>query len=493
MKAYSGDNVKAIDAYTINEIGITEDALIERASLCIFDAIYKEGASYLIVSGSGNNGADGVALGRMLALKGCRVRIYVIKSEHKSKGLEGQLGITDKLIKTGSYDIAYTDEITEGYDYVVDGIFGVGLSRNLDDKYIDLINHINSLKDKGSSLVSVDIPSGINASDGSLMPVCIHADITVTIGYAKIGILTTPGNYYCGVIYVGDIGLIDDGTKSYVTYGTPDVSIIKRDDNSNKYSYGNALVVAGIGEYYGATYMAAASALKTGCGLVKVYTASSNISDLRMNLPEAIICDSDDELNTDKINAILIGPGLGTSDKAKTLIDRILDGNGPLVIDADGLNILSKNKNLYDKCLYYAKNKGDVIITPHTGELSRLTGIDSKEIQDNYYKTVTDYAYETGFIVVGKGHNSIVAGDKTYINMSGNAGLAKAGSGDVLSGIIVGLIAMGYKAYDAACLGVYMHGLSADILLSKTDINSIMARDVIDTIPECYKKIKEGC
>lgn len=505
---------KQIDNISINEIGIPSLVLMERAALSVVNEIEKRyigkpeadskknaGIKVLVVSGMGNNGADGVAAARMLVHDGIETDIKLVGNiEHASDEMKKQLEIAKKL------EISFVTDIEENeYDIIIDAIFGIGLSREITGSYKEIIKKINESK---SYIVSVDISSGVDASDGKILGIAVKADMTVTFGTLKRGLLMFPGAGFSGEIKVSDIGFpmkaVESVSPKAYTFEKKDIKAMmpQRKARTNKGSYGKVLVIAGCETMCGACYFSAAAAYRTGCGLVRILTAKENLQVLKTKLPEAIIGSYDKELEEgidftskkeveEAINwadVIVIGPGLGKGVKAKTLVKRILKvEDKTVVMDADGLNVLAEYIDSGEITLDDIGS--NFILTPHIKEMSRLVKKTTDEVKNDMSYFAAAQANCTVVLkdartIVGEGKNTKER--KLYINTSGNNALATGGSGDVLSGIIAGIAAQDreMKPSLAAALGVYIHGLTAEKYTGTKSGYSMTASDIIDMLPQ---------
>ena len=492
--------MKELDNYSINVVGIPSVVLMERAALAVSECIleFAEHKKVLVVAGIGNNGADGLAVARMLCLKGVDVTVKIVGNIEKATGewklqrkILQNLGISISFIeKTVQKPLTQEYINIDTYNVIVDAIFGIGLARDITGVYYNIIEQIND--SSVPKIVSIDIPSGVDAATGKILNISVKADYTVTFGYDKLGMVLYPGKLQCGEIIVADIGFAKPDTKyEMFTCDRADLEIIpKRPPYSNKGTFGRVLLIAGSKNMAGAAYLSAASLYKMGVGLVKVFTPEENRIILQTLIPEAILEDYNKTNYIEKLtknlswaDCIIIGPGLGMEEYVAQLLEATLrKSNVPMVIDADGLNLISKNPNLKK---IIPKN---AILTPHLGELSRLIDVGIDEIKDNIISVPKKASEMLNAVCVCKDARTIVtAPDKnTYINTTGNSGMATAGSGDVLSGIIGGLLAMKLPPYDAAVLGVYIHGLAGDIAKSKTGEYALMARDLLGAIEKVF-------
>jgi len=494
--------MKAIDEITVNEIKISALVLMEQAALQIVNkmkAIIHKSDRILVVCGAGNNGGDGIAAGRMLMLQGYRVAIlFLVEEEKATEQTKRQLEIARNL----GMAMEHKNKIHE-YNIIIDAIFGIGITRNITGEYEEVINAMN----RSSCLVlSVDIPSGISADSGKVMNVAVRADYTITFGYQKLGLLLYPGADYAGEITVADIGFPGCAAESVAPdtcyYQKDDLKRLpKRQDYSNKGTYGRVLIIAGNKEMSGAAFLSAKAAYKTGAGLVKVLTTTENRVILQTLLPEVLFASYDnmdrDESNEELLaiiewaSVIIIGPGLGQSERAFLLLTRVIqNATVPVIIDADAINMLAKmmdSKQCYateSRILYLQQFlKENTILTPHLKELSRLIGNSVSDITDNIIDTATQCSYNSKLIYAIKDARTIVTHqNKKYLNISGNQGMATGGCGDVLTGIIAALIAQGMEPFDASCLAVYIHGLAGDVAARERGTYSLMASDLVDSI-----------
>lgn len=482
--------MKEIDEYTINEMKLPSLVLMERAAVCVAEVIeerFDKNTRVIIVSGCGNNGADGVAVARILSDKGFDVSVYLVDNTKRTTELDAQITIAQ------NWGVTFIDkwDATE-YDVIVDGIFGIGLSKKVSGEYERVINMINKSDCK---VVSIDIPSGINSSDGKVENVAVKADITVTFGFKKIGQILYPGAGYAGELIVKDPGFYTKGIEDKSIYFTMDKKDIKslpeRSQDSHKGTFGKVLVIAGSKECQGAAVLCAKSALKSGSGMVKVLTHQNNRNVLACALPEALIATYDECIDVtfceellEWADSVVIGPGIGVDTLSKELMNIIMDNKDkPIIIDADAINIIAGEKKLLNKV------SEKCIFTPHLLEMSRLSGKSVTDIKNRLIDTATEFAENYGCICVLKDSRTIVAksSQRVYINSVGNSGMATAGSGDVLSGIIGSLAGRGIDTFDAAAYGVLVHGLSGDCAAECIGQTSMIAGDIIDNIHKVFE------
>ncbi len=532
--------MKSVDEYSINSIGIPSLVLMERAALAVRDKIVSMSGTAccaqahnlraLCICGRGNNGADGLAVARLLAQAGFEAEIMLAGGDKEGTA---EYETQRRIVK--NMGLVHRNSVhMEEYDYIVDAIFGIGLSRNVEGAYRDIIQNINSAKTASPNIkvVSVDIPSGISADDGSVMGVAVKADNTVTFGYNKLGMAMFPGAEYAGDITVADIGFADidwNGKNAAYTYNADDVrDIPARRADADKGKCGKVLIVAGSKNMGGAACMSAGAAYRSGAGLVRVYTHANNRDVLLGRVPEAIPVVYSDNYTADDEEAlrascswadcIVVGPGLSCDDAARRILKTILYNADKkvIVMDADALNItasdsdireLVKNcashsvrrcgtvKNSVEQRCGSVQNSGEqncsagIIMTPHIGEMSRLLGTDILSIKENPVECAVSLANELSVICVLKDARTVVTdGERIYINTTGNSGMATAGSGDVLTGIMAGMLEAGFDTYfDAAAMAVNVHGLSGDMCRRKLGTYGMKAWDIIEELPYVYK------
>lgn len=495
---------KMIDTYTIEQTGIPSLVLMERASLTVAecaermaDSLYGKKTAICSICGGGNNGGDGIAAARILFCRGYQVTIVLAcQREKMSEDGRKQLAIAEKL------SVPVVNEADPGaYNIIIDALFGIGLSRDIKGLYAGWINAMNHAAECGSRIVSVDIPSGISTDTGCVMGTAVRADVTVTFGYVKMGMVLYPGASYAGRILCEDIGFdkqaINIAGCRYVTYTKDDLGMLPfRRPDSNKGTFGRVLVVAGSRNMAGAACFSAEAAYRTGAGLVTVYTSESNRTVVQGRIPEAVLKTYDDddpnlELLKEQMaisQVIVLGPGLGQSQVSEEIVRTVMEGfEGPMVVDADALNILSGHMDWLQNC------QAPVAVTPHLKELSRLTGHNIQYLKENLIQICEDFRQQNGVICIAKDARTIIAdgSESIFVNMSGNNGMSTGGSGDVLTGMIAGLCAQGMKPDSASRLGVYLHGLAGDLAAEKNGVHAMTASDILKAIPDLLKKIEE--
>jgi len=490
-KLLTAKQMQEADELTIKKHKVPSMVLMERAAMSVVNEMKARGldqGKIVVVCGCGNNGADGIAIARLLYLAGCNASMLILND------------ITDKQVQLSyqfematSYGVPIEEDLDVllACDVIVDGIFGIGLSRSVEGIYSAAITRMNS---SNAYVVAVDTPSGLACSTGNVLGICVKADLTVTFGYIKRGFYLGQSYEYTGELVCCDVGIyVDDIDEKAlaVTLDETDLSLLPvREPNAHKGSCGKVLVVAGNEDMSGAAYLCAKAAMTTGCGLVKIYTARCNVPVLHMMLPEAIVVgfDTFDKSTIrglcDWADSIIIGPGLGTSDLSMMVFKEVLKSSTvPTVIDADGLSLLASDSSIYDIL------HKDCVVTPHFKEMSRLTGKSIDEIKADTCKSASTFANEHTLTCLLKDHRTVITApfSLTYINTTGNEGMATAGSGDVLSGVIGSLLAQGLPCLTATALGAYIHGAAGDVMVKYKGIRSIIASDLIDGICEVIK------
>ncbi|MBP3569891.1 MAG: NAD(P)H-hydrate dehydratase [Lachnospiraceae bacterium] len=510
--ALGSGQMKAIDRYTIEQIGIPALVLMEKAAMAVVRhtrELCSEKDNILAVCGYGNNGGDGIAAARILFMEGYSVAIYMVgEKERATKETKQQLKIAKKLGIPMIRKVKW-----EEYTVIIDAILGIGLTRPVAGDFRKIIEEMNQAN---KTVVSIDVPSGISADDGKVLGIAVNADVTVTFGYQKTGCLLFPGSEYAGKVFVEDIGFANGGltappTRFYFDEA-PEALLPVRKKNSNKGTYGKVLVIAGSKNMSGAAFFSATAAYRMGSGLVRILTAQENREILQRQIPEAIlttyetreegITEQDAEAIREAVawaSVIVLGPGLGMSLMSARIVNYVIcECKVPLVIDADGLNIIAKlvsekvpeEEGVEGRIRYLAELlPAGTILTPHKKELSVLTGIPLADLVGCLIDSSASCTYNNELIYVKKDVRTIVSfGNSDYINVTGNDGMATAGSGDVLAGMIAGLLAQGESPKMAAMSGCYLHGMAGDVAAKKKGPRSMLASDILEAIPEVLQE-----
>ena len=498
IEVLSRDKCRSMDAEAINQYGIPSIVLMENASRGIFEDICNRGETFLILCGKGNNGGDGLALARHLAVYGKKVKVIIIsKDDNYSGDFKINFNILTKII--GNQNISYirgiediSDKFVEElkrYDITVDSIFGVGLNRKLESwiqKIIELIN------ENSKFTVSIDVPSGLDCNLGIEIDRAVRADITYTFESIKKGFLN-----YSAFDLIGDLKVISIGIPSEVKrHNSDNIYILNSSEYrkliplrklyGHKGDYGRALIVAGSVGFTGAAYITTECTIRSGAGLVTLACNKGIQNILSEKLIEAMTISCDDNKFDEiikKSDSIALGPGFGTGPYEENILKKVIDNSKcPLVIDADGITILANNKNMLEKI------RGRAVLTPHPGEMARLLGITIKEVEEDRIRTAVKFAQKYGVIILLKGYNTIITdGSNTNINTTGNSKMASGGMGDALTGIINSFIAQKTSILNAALIGAYIHGYIADKLSQQHYI--LNARDIIAEMPRIINDI----
>lgn len=490
--------MKAADQYTIQKLGVPSLELMEHAAQACVQVLEDEKVDLshvCVVCGSGNNGGDGFAISRILQNNRYSVETFCVGNpEHYTEETQEQMY---RLQECGG-KITYGMPQEDSYSVIIDAVFGVGLSRKVEGRYRQVIEQMNRMR---GTKFAVDIPSGLSATTGCILGCAFKADYTVTFQLKKIGLELSQGRTMAGRVIVPDIGISTDSIcedQEIVRTAGKDIyrkMLPDRPEDSNKGTYGRLLVIAGSKGMAGAAYLNAHAAYMTGAGLVRIYTSSDNREILQTLLPEAIIT-TYEEYNKEELLSLLtwadsvcIGSGLGMSRLSEKILKTVIEYvKVPCLIDADGLNLLAENKNYLNQM---AERR--FVITPHMKEMSRLTGTPVEELKADRIQILKDFISRYRITCVLKDSRTLIASEEKGIrmNLTGNSAMAKAGSGDVLAGVISGWMVQGKEAEDAAELGTYIHGLSGDLAKFEKGVYSVMARDLIEYISKALMKLEE--
>ena len=495
MKILTAEQTRQLDQYTIKNEPISSIDLMERASAAFVDwfiSKYDPKHNIAIVCGTGNNGGDGLAIARMLHERHYKIQVFVVrKSDKSSNDFNVNLQRLEDLVNikeiTSSAEIPSFDH----HDLIVDAIFGSGLSRPVEGLYAEVITAINSADQE---VVSVDIASGLFADQPTEGEAVIKPAYTISFQLPKLAFLLPENSEYVGDWVIKDIGLSQNGIdgleSSYKYLSINDVKSLveKRKKFSNKGDNGRALIMAGSYGKMGAAVLSASAAVRSGLGLLTMYIPSCGYEIMQMSVPEAMAqVDEGDHFLTSyadesRYNAIGIGPGIGKEQETMfSIMQAIQSFDKPMVIDADGLNIISEHREILELI------PQDSIFTPHPKEFQRLAGdwkndFERLEIQKEFSKTY-------GIIVVLKGaHTSITTPEgEVFFNSTGNQGMATGGAGDVLTGVVTSLLAQGYSPKNAACMGVFVHGLAGDLAAGEKGFTGMIASDLVKNLPSALK------
>ena len=504
-KLFETSKIKEIDRYTIENEPIDSIDLVERASTVFVNEFCRRFTSrhnkVYVFAGQGNNGADALAIASMLIEKGYNVFTYLL---NPSNMLTEECEINKRrLIEDGNkkfieVNAPFSPPMFDPQDIIIDGIFGSGLNRPLEGGFAGIVDYINHAK---STVVSIDIPSGLFGEDNkdNNLQFIIQADLTLTFEFPKLSFLLPENAVFVGEWKVLPIGLHPEAlNKTKTSYGLitdEDIAslIHTRERFAHKGDFGHALLVAGSAGKIGAAVLAAKGCMRSGAGLLTAHIPGRGEMIMQTSLPEAMVdIDTNSEYITGiaditKYDAIGVGPGIGTKNETKNMLKWLLgaSNNIPLVVDADALNIIAENSELLHNL-----PEGS-IITPHPAEFDRLAGE-----SDNAYERMQkarSMASENKICVVLKGAYTAVCtpNGNVFFNTSGNSGMATAGSGDVLTGIILGLLAQGYQTEKAAVIGVYLHGIAGNLAAANLSEESMIAGDIVQLLGTAFKQMHD--
>lgn len=494
MRIGSSQEIKNIDRSCIEQFNIPSIVLMENAALKVLKNIdIKNNNKFIVVCGNGNNGGDGLALARLLLANKKEVRVFILNNSKKmSEDYKTNLKILEKLKIQIKYihnneDVNSLRESIVNSDIIIDGILGIGLSRQVTGIYADVINVINNYS---KYTIAIDVPSGLNSDTGEIMGACIKATQTITFQLYKIGFLNYEVKEYLGDILLEEINIPDNivennHNKIFMTSkGFVQKNIPIRDRYKHKGDFGRSIIFAGSEGFSGAAYICTEAIVRSGGGLVTLCCPKGIQYILSNKLTEAMTITYEDDYNenVEKSDVIAFGPGMGNNKFTLTVLEKIIRSNKQIVIDADGINVLKDNLHL----LKLATKK--IIITPHLGEMATVTGYSIDYIKNNRIQVAKEFAKNNGIIVLLKGFNTIVTdGESTYINPTGNSSMASGGMGDCLTGIITSLISQKIDIYKSAIIGAYIHGYIGDKL--SENMYCVNATHIIEQLPYVLKEL----
>lgn len=493
LKILTSQQIKELDTYTIQHEPIASIELMERACngfVSWFTSRFTSENKIGIICGTGNNGGDGLGIARLLSNQGYDVKVWIVKGSINESD-DFKINFDRVRGKLPMFEISTQDDqgLFSDRHLLIDAVLGSGLSRPVDGIYAQAIRCMNSTK---AVRVAVDVPSGL-MTDKSSTGEIVKADYTVTFQTPKLSFLFPLNSQYLGELYIIDIGLdkkfiTDAASNSFLVEQSDIRKLIKpRSKFDHKGMFGHALLIAGSYGKIGAAVLSTRAALRSGAGLISVHIPKCGYEIMQTAVPEAMVnVDADERIltsipDTDNYSAIGIGPGIGQDKKTVSALKKLLETvTKPLVLDADALNIIGANRELIH---VIPKNS---ILTPHPKEFERLVGAWKNDFER--LEKQLDFSVKTGAIILLKGaHSSITAPDgKVYFNNTGNPGMATGGSGDVLTGIITGLLAQGYSAFDSALIGCWVHGSAGDRAAARFGQISMSASDITDYLPEAF-------
>ncbi|MBI2848953.1 MAG: NAD(P)H-hydrate dehydratase [Chloroflexi bacterium] len=512
MKIVTAEEMRETESRAAT-IGLTSPILMENAGLTVAQKIQEwvgdlAGKRILVLVGPGNNGGDGLVAARHLHDWGARVFLYLYHRHTEADDNLQQVLNRGLLFRHAKEDADFSclKDWLSNTDLVVDALLGTGKARPIGGDLAELLHTVQGDRSRlDLRLVAIDLPTGLNPDTGAVDPATIAADLTITLGYPKMGFFTSPGADYLGKLQIGDIGIPEsfaqDTATELVTNEWVKNHLPARPRNAYKGTFGHVLIIAGSRNYVGAAYLAAAAVMRVGAGLATLALAQSLHPILAakltettfLPLPEAeagIIGETARETILSQLpnyDVVLLGCGLGQHPSTAKLIQEILPSLSlPVVIDADGLNALASIPR------WWQNLPAPTILTPHPGEMARLTGHPTSEVEAGRIDIARRSALKWGRIVVLKGAYTAIANPDGYvkINPVANPALATAGTGDVLAGAIAGLLAQGLSPFDAAACGSYLHGLAGEMLAEELGDAGVVAGDLLTCLPKAIKRIK---
>ncbi len=514
MKVVRTSEMKEIDGYAIERIGIPGIVLMENAAIRVIQQLKKDigellSKNVVVFAGKGNNGGDALAVSRHLHNLGVNVLTIVVGPEDSIKGdarinLDILKNMTARLVVVE--DQSHFEEIAASLflaDVIIDGLLGTGLKGEVSGLFADIIQLVNQAE---RYILSIDIPSGMDGDTGRSRGICINADRTVTLGFPKLGLLVGDGPKFAGEVEVADIGIPDkaiegrDLSINLITRHEAVSLLPVRPPFSHKGNHGRILVIAGSVGLTGAAVLASSAAVRSGAGLVTLGIPSGLYNIAASKLTEVMtlpLADSGSGFLSSKcieyledllknFDVIALGPGLGCSTEITEVVSWLVEhAEVPLVIDADGINSLSLNIDVLTKA------KAPIVFTPHPGEMARLTGSQVKDVLENKMDVITGFSARWNCTVVLKDWRTITAAPdgQVFINTTGNAGMATGGTGDVLTGMIAAFAGQGMSPEAAAAAGAYVHGLAGDISADRKGQMGMTAGDLVESIPYALKEL----
>jgi hydroxyethylthiazole kinase-like uncharacterized protein yjeF len=517
MKIATAEIMRKLDRRASEEFGIPGLVLMENAARGTVSAMLRHFPDLLaqrvvILAGRGNNGGDALAVARYLLNRGVDCQVCLLAPKEEIKGdaaanleiLSRMGGKIEEILNLEAWE-SQKGKMAES-DLLVDGIFGTGLRGPVQGFFHEIIEFVNSL---GRPVVSLDIPSGLDADNGQVLGTCIRARLTVTFGLAKRGLLVQPGGQYCGKLVIVDISLPQsaveaEAIRDFLIEGVEfSPFLLRRKADAHKGDFGHLLVLAGSPGKTGAATMVCQAALRVGTGLITLGIPASLNSIMEVKVTEAMtepLPETKDQTLAlsaqqrltelcSRMNALAIGPGLSLNPETARLVQRMIRNTElPAVVDADGLSALA------GKMAAIRKGRRALILTPHPGEMARLLQTSVPEVQKNRIQVARNFAEENELVLVLKGAGTLVASPEgnIFINPTGNPGMASGGMGDVLTGMIGGFLAQGFLPLEAAKLGVYLHGLVGDFLASRKGERGMAATDLLAETPRVLNALAAG-
>lgn len=509
MKISSVSQMRKLDQTAIDTYGIPDELLMENAGLAVFevirDRIGVRGKRFLIFCGVGNNGGDGFVVARKIHAGGGSVKVILLGNPKKYRGAAKlNWDIINRLpIEVAPLDSLGTVQSEMIHcDAVIDAIFGTGLARKVGGKYAQVIDLINA---NARSVISVDIPSGVHGDTGQIMGKAVKADATATFGLPKYGNFLYPGYTLCGQLFVTHISFppaMFAGDDFKVTVNT-NIPLSPREVSGHKGTFGDSLFIAGGSQYYGAPYFAAHSFLKAGGGYSRLACPSGIVATIAARGKEIVFHPQQETSEgnlaranksellrlTKTVDIVILGPGIGLETETRQLACALTaDLKKPLIIDGDGITAVC------DDISVLRKRTAPTVLTPHLGEMSRITGLSVAEIENNSINILQRTARDLNAIIILKGAHSLIGfpDEKVFINLSGNDGMATAGSGDVLTGTIAAMFGLGLPFEKAVRKGVFIHGLAGDLATQDRGADGVIAQDILAYLPKALQLDRLG-
>jgi NAD(P)H-hydrate epimerase len=514
MKISTVEQMRELDRTAIETYGIKEELLMENAGLASYHVIRKTCCNhnqkrFTVLCGSGNNGGDGFVVARKLRSVGAEVTVFLLGNPDK---VSGAAKLNFDILSTLSVEIQELSDIETfrnavmHADVIIDALFGTGITRNAEGLHAEAIRTIN---ESGRIVYSLDIPSGINGNTGEIMGVAVKADHTITFGLPKLGNILYPGWIHGGQLTVSHISFPpqlyigeNSTTNDYDCEINLPPRLPERKENGHKGSFGKALFVAGAANYYGAPFFSSESYLKAGGGYSRLASTSSVVNVVAGMAHEVVFHPMKEtatgsiaygnldvlKMLSSQVSFAVLGPGVSLNDETqKLIIDLAKRLEVPISVDGDGLTAVARNPHMF-------KDRTEpTILTPHPGEMSRLSGTPIKEIEADRVGTARRQAEELNAVIVLKGAHTVIAfpDKRVYVNMSGNSGMGTAGSGDVLTGTIAAMYGQGLAVEDAVKAGVFIHGFAGDLAASDIGEDGMTAHDILVKLPQAVKMYRE--
>ncbi len=498
--------MRSVDAAAIEQHGMPAAVLMENAGAALADRALSLAAPdgrFFVLCGRGNNGGDGLVAARRLHVQGRRVHVELVGATGARLSSESQRNL-QALHAVGLSPVPIADELTPGAgDVVVDAVFGTGLARAPEGSFADAISRMRAWRKSGAKVVAADVPSGLHSDTGQPFDPCVEADATCAFGLLKVGQSVEPGRSLCGAVERVEIGIpsvaweLLDGDEAWlVEEADARARVPSRRAESHKGTHGHVLVVAGSWGKTGAAAMAGIAALRSGAGLCTVATRPEALVPVLAHAPELMGLElvNDGPLGAGDLNplleacdgksAVVIGPGIPRGEETARLLETLLEElNIPVVLDADALNAIAQGRpGLLQRA------QCPLVLTPHPGEMARLCGMDVPSVLADRMNLARTFAVREQVVLVLKGAATLTASEDgaVYVNPTGNPGMAKGGTGDVLAGVIGALLAQGLSPADAAMTGVFAHGLAADLAVARTGVMGLLATDLLQGLQDVW-------